>query len=73
MIRFPCTALLEVERKSSALRYPLLQNDGDHPPFSMLKDLVLQVFHDIFYDSDARLSGEGTYVPAVQRSVADEG
>ncbi|ETI24393.1 hypothetical protein G647_03762 [Cladophialophora carrionii CBS 160.54] len=62
MVRFPCTARLEVERKFTALKCSPLRIDGGHPPFSSLKDLGLQRFRDIYYDSDARLSKAGTYV-----------
>jgi thiamine-triphosphatase len=62
MIRFPSTIRLEVERKFAGLKCYPLRFDSGHPPFLSLTDIGRERFHDVYYDSEARLSKAGTWL-----------
>ncbi len=62
MVRVPSTILLEVERKFAGFKCYPLRRDAGTPPFGSLSDLGRTKFHDIYYDSEARLSKAGTWL-----------
>lgn len=62
MQKFKTNITLEVERKFAGFKHGTLARRHGCPPFLSLRDLGERTFHDVYYDDQDLLSGNGLWL-----------